>query len=124
MKPLRTIILILLALMQVFPAQALRPLAMGKGVVCKMVCCAERGDEGLDTCECGEGGGSPAAEVFALPRALRESAQVAGALAVEVDVLGGRPDKRFDEARPARLGRWRAYRPKVRLAVLFCSFLK
>jgi hypothetical protein len=124
MNPLRTIILILLALMQAFPAQALRPFAMGTGVLCEMVCCGEPADEGPGTCECGAGGESPASDVSALPRALRESPQVAGAVAVEVDVLGRRPDKRYDEVRPARLARWRAHRPKVRLAVLFCSFLE
>jgi hypothetical protein len=124
MKPLRTIILILLALMQAFPAQALRPFAMGTGVVCEMVCCAEPANEGPGTCACGAGGKSPASDVSALPRALRESELVAGAVAAEAKVLGRRPDKRFDEVRPARLARWRARRPKVRLAVLFCSFLK
>ncbi len=124
MNPLRTIILILLALMQAFPAQVFQSFAMETGVVCEMVCCAEYGDEGPGTCECGAGGESPASDVSALPRALRESPQVAGAVAVEVDVLGRRPDKRFDEVRPARLARWRSHRPKVRLAVLFCSFLK
>ncbi len=124
MKPLRAIILILLALVQAFPAQALRPLAMGTAVVCGMVCCAEHGDEGLGACECGAGGESPASEVSALPQALRESAQVAGALAAGGRVLVRRPEKTVDELRSARLARWRAHRPKVRLAVLFCSFLK
>jgi hypothetical protein len=124
MKPLRSIILILLALMRAFPAQAFQPFAMGTGVGCEMVCCAEHGDEGLGTCECGVGGESPASDVSALPRALRESEQVAGALAAGAKVLGRWPEMRFDEARPARLARSRAHSPKVRLAVLFCSFLK
>ena len=123
MTPLRTIILILAALMQVFPAQAVWPLSMGRGAVCGMVCCAEPADEGLDTCDCSAGGESPAAEVAALPPLMRESAQLAAALEEGGRVHGWRPEKRVEEARPAGLVRWKPHLPEVRLSVLFCSFL-
>jgi len=123
MNPLRTIILILAALMQALPAQALGSLAMGKGAVCEMGCCAALADEGQDACECNVGGESPASEVPALPPAMRESEQMAAALAAAGTVIVRRPEKRLVEARPASLDGWRAHLPEVRLAVLFCSFL-
>ena len=123
MNPLRTIILILAALMQVFPAQAVWPLSMGRGAVCGMACCAEPADEELDACACSVGSESPAAEVAALPPLMRESAQMGAALAAGGRVLGWRPGKRGEEARPADLVRWKPHLPKVRLSVLFCSFL-
>lgn len=123
MNPLRTIILILAALMQVFPAQAVRPLSMERGAVCGMACCAEPAAEELDACDCSAGGESPAAEVAGLPPLMRESAQLGAALAACGRVLGGRPEKRVGEAWPAGLVCWKPHLPKVRLSVLFCSFL-
>ena len=123
MNPLRTIILILAALMQALPAQALGSLAMGQGAVCEMGCCAALADEGLDACECNVGDESPASEVPALPPAMRESEQMAAALAAAGTVMVRRPEKRVVEARRASLDGWRAHLPEVRLAVLFCSFL-
>lgn len=123
MNPLRTIILILAALMQALPAQALGSLAMGQGAVCEMGCCAALADEGLDACGCSVGDESPASEVPALPPAMRESEQMAAALAAAGTVIVRRPEKRVDEARRARLDGSRAHLPEVRLAVLFCSFL-
>jgi hypothetical protein len=123
MNPLRTIILILAALMQALPAQALWPLAMSTGAVCEMGCCAALADQGLDACECSAGDDRPASEVPALPPAMRESEQVAAAIAAAGTVMVRRPEKRVDEARRARLDGGRAHLPEVRLAVLFCSFL-
>jgi hypothetical protein len=126
MNPLRTIILILAALMQVFPAQAVRSLSMvsmERAAVCGMACCAELAAEGLDACGCSTGGESPAAEVASLPPVMRESAQLGAALAAGGRVLGWRPEKRVEEARPAGLVCWKPHLPKVRLSVLFCSFL-
>jgi hypothetical protein len=123
MNPLRTIILILAALMQVFPAQAVRLLPMERGAVCGMICCGELAAEGLDACECSAGGESSAAEVAGLPPVMRESAQMAAALAPGDGVLGWRPEKRGNEARPAGLVCWKPHLPKVRFSVLFCSFL-
>ena len=123
MNPLRTIILILAALMQVFPAQAVRLLPMERGAVCGMICCGELADEGWDACECSAGGESSAAEVAGLPPVMRESAQMATALAAGGEVLGWRPEKRGNQARPAGLVCWKPHLPKVRLSVLFCSFL-
>jgi hypothetical protein len=123
MSLLRTIILILAMLVQALPAQALWPLFMGKSAVCEMACCAALSDEELDACECSAGGESPALEVPALPPKTPESAQMAAALAAGGNVLWRRPEKRIDEAQSASMTRWGPHLPKVRLAVLFCSFL-
>lgn len=122
MKPLRAIILILTVLMQAFTAQSVLPLPMAKGAVCEMVCCAGLDDGGQAACECSAGGESPVAGVSALPPAMRESGPLAAELAKGGEVPGRSPEKRAVEAGAACLARWRAHLPKVRLAVLFCSF--
>lgn len=123
MNPLRTILLILTALMQAFPAPTVRPLAIGAGAVCDMVCCAEVADEGRGACACNLGGETPASEVYALPAPMRESGQAAVAPLTGGKVHGWRPKEAGDEARPPGSARRRPHLPRVRLAVLFCSFL-
>ena len=123
MNPLRTIILVLALLVHALPAQALWPLFMGRSAVCEMACCAALSDEELDACECSAGGESPTLEVPALPPKAPESAQMAAALAAGGNILWRRPEKRIEEAHPASMTRWGPHFPKVRLAVLFCSFL-
>jgi hypothetical protein len=123
MNPLRTIILILALLVQALPAQALWPLWMGSSAMCEMACCAALSDEEQDACECSAGGESPALEVPALPPAMPKSEQIAAVLAAECKVLWPIPEKRIDETQPASMARWGPHFPKVRLAVLFCSFL-
>jgi hypothetical protein len=123
MNPLRTIILILAMLVHALPAQARWPLLMGRSAVCEMACCAALSDEALDACECSAGGESPAVEGSALPPAMPESAQMAAALAAGGKVLWPIPEKRVDVAQQASMARWGPHVPKVRLAVLFCSFL-
>jgi hypothetical protein len=123
MNRMRTILVTLTALMLAFPALAVRSLGMGAGAVCDMVCCAELADEGPGTCECNLGGEAPVAELYALPASLRESEPVAVALAVGGKVLGWRLKRPVDAARPASSARRRPHLPRVRLSVLFCSFL-
>jgi hypothetical protein len=123
MNLLRTIILVLALLVHALPAQALWPLFMGRSAVCEMACCAALSDEELDACECSAGGESPTLEVPALPPKAPESAQMAAALAEGGNILWRRPEKRIEEAHPASMTRWGPHFPKVRLAVLFCSFL-
>lgn len=122
-NPLRTILVILTALMQAFPALAVRPPAIGADAVCDMVCCAEAADEGRGACECNAVGESPASEVYALPAPMREPEHAAVALAVGGKARGWPLKKAGDEARPANSAPRRPHLPRVRLAVLFCSFL-
>ena len=123
MNPLRTIVLLLVALLQGLPAQALRPVTIGRSAVCEMVCCADLAEEGLEACECAAGGGAPASEVPALPAALRDSEQGVASLGGDGIVLRRIPQRRGEEAQPVSVTRCRPHRPGVRLTVLFCTFL-
>ena len=123
MNPLQTLLLILVALLQALPAQALGPLASGGGAVCEKFCCAALADEGLDACACNLGCEAPGSEVPALPAAMRKSEQIAAVLAADDSVLWPIAEMRGKEGRPASLVRRRPHLPGVRLTVLFCSFL-
>jgi hypothetical protein len=123
MKPLRTLLLILTVLLQALPAQALWPLASGGGAVCERFCCAVLGDEGVDACECNLGCEAPGSEMPALPAAMRKSEQTTAVLVADDRVLWPIAEMRGKEGRPANLVRRGPHLPRVRLTVLFCSFL-